>query len=92
MELCRSLGLLEPRKPAGVPYTEDIARGFGSFFPPCDTLAIELNWYGAASDILLPRGEEGALFGMANGIPVLPRLVLRMRLLSTPRLRGVGLW
>lgn len=86
MELCRSLGPPEARKPEELPYTEDIARGFG-----CDTLAIELNWYGAASDILLPRGEEGALFGMANGMPVLLRLVLRTRPSSVLRWRGVGL-
>lgn len=79
MELCRSLGPPEPRKPDDVPYTEDIARGLG----PPDTLAIEL--YGMASDILLPRGEVGALFGMANGIPVLFRLVLRTRPSSTLR-------
>jgi hypothetical protein len=63
-----------------------MARGFG-----CATLAIELNWYGAASDILLPRGEEGALFGIANGMPVLLRLVLRTRSVLVLRWRGVGL-
>lgn len=80
IELCRSLGLPEARSPEDVPYTEDMARGLG---PPCDTLAID--WNGATSDILLPRGEDGALFGIAKGMPVLLRLVLRTWLLSTLR-------